>query len=138
MPRLVRRHLPVITSRLRFDPICRRPRPLPAITARIDLIGILSAASNQPGPVLQQPNSPEYTSTLRHSSADTDEDSFTESQHPQPVTTDGSEDDNEVDTETLIPKPPGEPGRPRSGGYNLQEQLIGWTTEFYDEVKVRI
>jgi hypothetical protein len=33
-----------------------------------------------------------------------------------------SEEDGEVNS-TKIPKPPGEVGRPQSGGYNLQEKL---------------
>jgi hypothetical protein len=33
-----------------------------------------------------------------------------------------SEEDGEVNS-TKIPKPPGEAGRPQSGGYNLQEKL---------------
>ena len=36
-----------------------------------------------------------------------------------------------------IPKPPGGPGRPRSGGYNLQEQL-GWEKDEFEEIKVRV
>jgi hypothetical protein len=35
-----------------------------------------------------------------------------------------------------IPKPPGEAGRPGSGGYNLKEQL-GLPSRYHDELKVR-
>ncbi|KAI5895821.1 uncharacterized protein SCHCODRAFT_02496431 [Schizophyllum commune H4-8] len=37
------------------------------------------------------------------------------------------------DGSTKIPKPPGEPGRPNSGGYNLEEKL-GWPRKKYREV----
>jgi hypothetical protein len=28
-----------------------------------------------------------------------------------------------------VPKPPGEPGRPRSGGYNVKNELHGWDSD---------
>ncbi|SJL08829.1 uncharacterized protein ARMOST_12200 [Armillaria ostoyae] len=43
--------------------------------------------------------------------------------------------DDGVDDEDvkIIPKPPGEPGRPKSGGYNL-EQALGWPDAIYQQV----
>lgn len=45
-----------------------------------------------------------------------------------------SEEDGEVSS-TKIPKPPGEAGRPQSGGYNLQDKL-GWNDKTYESVMV--
>jgi hypothetical protein len=45
-----------------------------------------------------------------------------------------SEEDGEVNS-TKIPKPPGEAGRPQSGGYNLQDKL-GWNDKTYESVMV--
>ncbi|KAJ3500744.1 hypothetical protein NLJ89_g9655 [Agrocybe chaxingu] len=33
-----------------------------------------------------------------------------------------------------IPKPPGEPGRPNSGGYNIESELRGWTPALIADV----
>jgi hypothetical protein len=47
--------------------------------------------------------------------------------------------DHESDDATPeeIPKPPGEPGRPDSGGYNLQ-QAVNWTSSDFNRLKVRL
>lgn len=37
---------------------------------------------------------------------------------------------------TKIPKPPGEAGRPGSGGFNLEETL-GWPKEYFNKIQVR-
>jgi hypothetical protein len=42
---------------------------------------------------------------------------------------------NKSDAASLIPKPIGEMGKPRLGGYNLQESL-GWEDDYYKSVKV--
>lgn len=135
MPRLVRRHLPVTTHRLRFDPIYPQLRTLPTITARMNFGGLSTTSSS----THQRRATSEASSILRQSLADTDEDSSAESL-PHSQSTPGHvsdvDEDYGVTNEALIPKPPGEPGRPRSGGYNLQERLVGWTTVFFDEVKV--
>ena len=65
-----------------------------------------------------------------------------DNQPPPPAGTPEVEEENVSEHDAtqeavLIPKPFGEPGRPHSGGYNLKEKLIGWTSDFYDEVKVR-
>lgn len=45
-----------------------------------------------------------------------------------------SEKDEEINNKT-IPKPPGEAGRPQSGGYNLQDKL-GWNDSTYEIIVV--
>ncbi|KAL0060292.1 hypothetical protein AAF712_012915 [Marasmius tenuissimus] len=45
-------------------------------------------------------------------------------------------DDSDSENLPMIPKPEGEAGRPRRGGYNLEEQLK-WDDKFMKQVKVR-
>ncbi len=57
------------------------------------------------------------------------------------VEEDDSQDEINVgedeDGENKISKPPGEPGRPRSGGYKL-EDVLGWNEATFDAVRVSI
>jgi len=41
-----------------------------------------------------------------------------------------------VNSTRKIPKPAGEPGRPGSGGYNIETQLQGWTPDLVANVNV--
>ena len=59
---------------------------------------------------------------------------------PSPLTSDDeSEDINGLGHKDLddakIPKPPGEAGRPCSGGYNLRD-VLGWTKADFDKIQV--
>jgi hypothetical protein len=36
----------------------------------------------------------------------------------------------------LIPKPPGEPGRPNSGGYNIENEIHAWGPKKISQVNV--
>ena len=47
-----------------------------------------------------------------------------------------SEEDEGGDCNDKIPKPIGEAGRPRSGGYNLKE-MLGWPKADFDKIQVR-
>ena len=47
------------------------------------------------------------------------------------------ESEEDVGTRKKIPKPPGEAGRPQSGGYNLQEKL-NWNDRTYDSIVVSL
>jgi hypothetical protein len=51
---------------------------------------------------------------------------------------DDSQDEiGDEDGESKISKPPGEPGRPKSGGYKL-EDILGWNEATFDAVRVSI
>jgi hypothetical protein len=45
--------------------------------------------------------------------------------------------ESEEDTSKKIPKPPGEAGRPHSGGYNLQDKL-DWNDKTYESIVVSL
>ena len=47
------------------------------------------------------------------------------------------ESEEDVGTRKKIPKPPGEAGRPQSGGYSLQEKL-NWNDRTYDSIVVSL
>jgi len=49
----------------------------------------------------------------------------------------GIEIGREEGTEGKISKPPGEPGRPRSGGYKL-EAVLGWNEATFEAVRVSL
>ena len=119
MSELLAIHLPVITSRIEFQPI-KTSRP-PIITPRIDF--------NQ-----------EWGSDLNH---DADEDTDMVSEHNYDsdpadslIDDEDAADNNESTNNKKIPKPPGEPGRPNSGGYNIEHELRGWSPDMVTAVNV--
>ena len=100
------RHLPLITGRIIFTAQVS-PDP-PTITPRIDF----NMEDLNPSPLGRQ-----------ESGIDDLEDSDS-------VLTDLEEEPEDE----KIPKPPGEAGRPGSGGYNLKE-VLGWTKADFDKVQ---
>lgn len=152
MPRFVNRHLPLITPRIRFETL-RHPAQdtISVITARVNF------AERGPLPADRISN---------HGQEDADDSSSEQARPETPDTQEmsqGSYADMMVDdplsdseysgeyigepspnqalpqvsqSDIQIPKPPGEPGRPHSGGYSLKTQLIGWTPQLYNTVKV--
>ncbi len=119
------RHLPLITCRIEFTPLAHTPRP--SITACREFT---IAREHSPSPPLIDPGSPSLSDTSDASDG---------SMHSDDDNPSGSivGDDDGVDDEDvkIIPKPPGEPGRPKSGGYNL-EQALGWPDAIYQQVIV--
>ncbi|PPR02272.1 hypothetical protein CVT26_011748 [Gymnopilus dilepis] len=108
------RHLPVITNRIQFVSV--KLAPPPVITQRIDFAGMWSCDSEpeKRAPAgLRQGVSPE----LHDEGIDPEVDLASSGE---------SEMSDDDDSSTKIPKPQGEPGRPRSGGYTLSKVLRGW------------
>lgn len=110
-------HLPLITPRIEFFPSKHFGAP-PIITPRIDF------------------------GTTTHTPHNNDTAGYVEAET-------GSLDNNELknfDTDadivdeqsisTLITKPRGQPGRPYSGGYKLDEVLVGWSPQLIAQVTV--
>lgn len=124
---ILTRHLPLITPRIEFSSVILGSSPI--ITPRIDF-------ATQLGNNCQHPNKSgagDYALSNHelsdHEAMDEDED----------------EDDNRSETDSIenilnhnrkIPKPRGQPGRPRSGGYNFQMAIKAWGEELIDEVTV--
>lgn len=157
MPRIIRQHIPLITSRIPFYLIDRPASVSPSVTTpRIDF------GEGGPLPVdadtdlsveLEQTAEADAQHFPSHEPSDEREGAEIEpsissnqsvndamiedSDHNDGASETSSLPDSvSVDSDVLIPKPQGEPGRPRSGGYNLESQLTGWTPTLYKDVKV--
>lgn len=134
----IRRHRPLITPRIQFQ-LAPRP-PLPLITPRMEFDLESLACSSPTG------------------SADSSSHSSSDPGSPIDLSRDMDDDEPELDTDrgsstlpqsasttpnaapALIPKPNGEPGRPRSGGFNLEATLKdvhNWSTKDIDDLNVR-
>lgn len=69
---------------------------------------------------------PKPTLKVKFASVDTRETS-------EPTSEGSSQEDD--DEQTTVPKPPGEPGRPNRGGYNIQKE-VGWRRPVYEKFRV--
>ncbi|KAK0191936.1 hypothetical protein F5146DRAFT_999194 [Armillaria mellea] len=115
------RHLPLITRCVEFTPLAHTP--LPSITVHREFI-IPWERSLSPPPV-------DHGSPPLSEASDTSDDSMNSDDDNL---SGGALDEEGVDDEVkVIPKPPGEPGRPKSGGYNL-EQALSWPDAIYQQV----
>lgn len=121
------RQLPVITSSIEF--FQKSPGPPPIITPQINF------SSNTPSQHAPQPEEDDIDMMEITDIIST----------PAPGET--PDDDNVEDflnrldvvlCNSKIPKPCGEPGRPRSGGYSLEAALGKWGEELFQDVNVRI
>lgn len=157
MPRFVNRHLPLITPRIRFH-ILRRPAQDMAsiITARVNfgersplLADRISDHGREDTDVdssseLPRPSTPD-TQDISQASLISNSDAHMAVDAPMSDSEYSGEDidglsdhasEQVSQLDILIPKPSGEPGRPHCGGYNLKTQLVGWTPQLYDTIKV--
>ncbi|PPR03095.1 hypothetical protein CVT26_004614 [Gymnopilus dilepis] len=119
--RSLSRHLPLITSRIEFR-LDGLSRALPLITPRIDFADSLvfdQADTDKVGSV-DQIDSPEHSDASQQAFDAWELHEFPSGDHP---------DDCLPIIPTRIPKPSGEPGRPHSGGYNLDDELGAWDAE---------
>lgn len=131
---MLSRHLPLITNRIHFASSAMAP--LPTITPRADLpfLGV-----NIP-PGSGNPAERELTPS---------EDSRESSPENKPNVNDGESELSELSElesdigsdEALrpaqkIPKPSGEPGRPNSGGYSIEDALVSWGKDEFGKVTV--
>ncbi|KAK0481002.1 hypothetical protein EDD18DRAFT_1363603 [Armillaria luteobubalina] len=115
------RHLPLITRHVEFTPLACTP--LPSITACQEFT-IAWEHSVSPPPV--DCGSPPLLEALDASDdlMHSDNDNISG----------GALDEEDVDDEVkVILKPPGEPGHPKSSGYNL-EQALSWLDAIYQQV----
>ncbi|PBK90452.1 hypothetical protein ARMGADRAFT_1082717 [Armillaria gallica] len=115
-------HLPLITRRIEFTPLAHTPRP--SITAHQEFA---IAQERSLSPPLIDPGSP----SLSDASDASDGSMHSDDENPSgSIVGDDGVDNEDV---KIIPKPPGEPGRPKSGGYNL-EKALGWPDAIYQQV----
>jgi hypothetical protein len=107
----MQRHLPLITPRIQFVP--QLSASIPVITPRMDFTGAESKHRKRVT----------FAST-------------TESSDSSSGASDTTDDDTDFEQQPPISKPSGEAGRPRSGGYNLEETLA-WPKDQYEALVVR-
>jgi hypothetical protein len=119
------RNLPIITPAIQFFP--KNLGPAPDITSQIDFENRISMSpQNELG-------------------AEDDMTDLFDVPAPEKTPDDNGFEELDIfdtfDMGTLnnskIPKPAGEPGRPRSGGYSLEETLGKWGQEVFQAVNVR-
>ena len=116
---MLSRHLPLITTRINFT-ANKVPAIHPAITHRI------SFAKGECWDLTPSVHS--------ISGNEEDDDRIVDDEGESEL----SEDPEDVEfPATQIPKPAGEPGRPNSGGYSLEDSLAPWGREELGKVTVR-
>ncbi|PPR05294.1 hypothetical protein CVT26_011617 [Gymnopilus dilepis] len=111
------RHLPIITNRIRFVSV--KLAPPPVITQRIDFAGMWVYDREPENQNSASPIGPAQRVSPELQDNEMDPGTYTTS-------SDESEISDDEDECRKIPKPQGEPGRPRSGGYTLKKVLRGW------------
>lgn len=125
---ILTRHLPLITPRIEFSSVILDS--IPIITARIDFATKLDNNCQPSDKSGEKPAGDDKLSNHElsdHEAMDVDDDD------------NGSVIDSIeeiLNHNKKIPKPRGQPGRPRSGGYNFQTTIKAWGEELIDEVTV--
>jgi hypothetical protein len=153
---MIERHLPLISMR-----ICFASQPAPPtsiITPRINLNGVTNRLKNNVAAVdhtdttnvsgvtskpkkrvvIRQPTDHSDVTGEDPSGEDLDGEVSSSEGPPAPSDPEGSGESEVGGSEVedgLICKPSGEPGRPRSGGYNLEDTL-GWPKDAYEALVV--
>lgn len=124
------RHLPLITNRIAFQ-LDDASKTLPLITPRINFSDALIELQNDTtemataADILEDPRG---IDDLLSTTSDVLEMS--------PCQSEKTDDCAYSSTTWRIPKPNGEPGRPRSGGYNLEEELGAWEADLLASINV--
>ncbi|PPQ74509.1 hypothetical protein CVT26_007979 [Gymnopilus dilepis] len=121
MEPVLSRHFPVITQRIQFR-YAKPPAP-PPITPRIDFGG-----SNSNDEI--ERNSSVEPAMICNIDSEIVISDDGESEVPC------SDEEGTRMVGGMIMKPQGEPGRPNSGGYNLEKTLRGWTPRLFSDVSI--
>jgi hypothetical protein len=125
---MMSRHLPLITTRINFT--ANKVSALPVITART-----FFAKGESESRAL----TPSVHSISRNEESNDyilDDVHIVDNDGESELSDDPGEQDNFP--ATRIPKPAGEPGRPNSGGYSLEDALATWGREELGKVMVHI
>ena len=100
-------HLPIITPHIKFSTLSQSHPPT-TITPRIDFADLWTIGND----------------SASHVAPSDDEDST--SMDLDLPESESSGDEMLSNNNRKIPKPPGAPGRPNSGGYNIENELRPW------------
>ena len=121
-------HLPIITPGIEFSSLSQS-RPPTTITPRIDFADEWMTENN---------NSGSHTvSDFAPSVGDSDGEDLT-AMNLDLLESETSDDEQSLNNnrDIKVPKPPGEPGRPNSGGYNVKNELCAWGADKISQVMV--
>jgi hypothetical protein len=114
-------HLPIITPRIEFSSSSQSHPPV-TITPRIDFAQLWTG--DNPG---------------SHAVSDAPSDDSDSDSNAMDFESEASDDNMSLmplNNNEKIPKPPGEPGRPNSGGYNIKNELRVWGADKISQVMV--
>ena len=157
--RIIRRHQPLITLRIPFE-VQPLPPP-PAIALRKNFRGVFTKSNDKapsrrhpalvPIPVVSKSTPPKSSRVENDPALEVRRNAISGGNgavaniDSEDSESDLSDLDGLSDTPELqqaassllskIPKPPGEAGRPKSGGFNLEETL-SWPKEYFNDVQV--
>jgi hypothetical protein len=139
MDTLLSRHLPMITNRLEFFP--QNIGPPPIITSTIDFANRLANKEQKVANKEQKVATEDSDSSLTSVSDNyNDDDAMDTNASPAITPVDihsDSESEEIADTvDKKIPKPRGQPGHPRCGGYSLDVVLRKWGSTLIADVNV--
>lgn len=145
MHAIIRRHLPVITSRIDFS-VCPQP-PLPVITQRtsfLDYNGLHDVSSDMGDDVGDDEGDDEGdglgddVASMGDGLDDGLDDGLGDTVMNEIASASNINagiGDYFIPGTSVIPKPPGEPGRPQSGGFNV-EATLAWPKSTFTKVVV--
>ena len=120
-------HLPIITPRIEFSSLSQS-RPPATITPRIDFAELWIMENNSGSHAVSDV-------ALSDDEGSTEMDLDSDNEINEMLLDNNHEmllDNNNYP----IPKPQGEPGRPNSGGYNIENELCAWGTDKISQVMV--
>jgi len=144
MDPIIARHLPLITNRIPFT--FNPPSSLPHLTNRNEFRkefrkGFRDAReqSAMPPSVLPSVASPlKYSDSVVFALQRGKESETVDMGKAREEEREDEEVGEVIESNTLIPKPSGEPGRPHSGGYSLDEVLSPWGVATLAKVTVSL
>ncbi len=119
-------HLPIITPRIEFSSLTQLCPPA-TITPRIDFADAWTIGNNSASHIVS-----DFAPFVNGD----DDDSITVDL--ELLESEPSDDEMPLNNSGKIPKPPGEPGRPNSGGYNVENEVHAWGADKISQVTVSL
>lgn len=128
---MISRPLPLITHRILFSTKALSTKP--TITPRIKFPARTAVKSKE---YLHPQQERDLTPSASGSDDDDRMSTNSDSESELSELSELSDSDIDIPSSKKIPKPPGEPGRPRSGGYSIEVALASWGKEEFVKVNV--
>lgn len=139
MDPMIAQHLPLITNRIPFT--LNPPPALPSLTSRKEFLDEREPLATPSNHMADPSTLPSTGSPLKYSGSVVffGAQKETARKHEKGKGVEEQPIQEEPDEMVaLIPKPSGEPGRPHSGGYSLDNVLSDWGAETLSKLTVRL